>query len=66
MLHVSAETLEEAQECQVSLDRARKAIRLHAKSLDVLRFSLLRIDSIFWKGLDNVLTTKLKQSAMNK
>jgi len=66
MLHVSAETIGEAQECQISLDRARKAIRLHAKSLDVLRFSLLRIDSIFWKGLDNVLTTRLEQSAMNE
>lgn len=66
LLQVSAETAEEASECQVSLDRARKTIRLQAKSLEILRFSLLRIDSIFWKGLDNVLTTKLQQSALNR
>ena len=66
MLHVTAETAEEAMECQVSLERARKTIRLQSKSLEALRFSLLRIDSIFWKGLDNVLTTKLQQSALNR
>lgn len=65
-LYVSAETAEEASECQVSLDRARKTIRLQSKSLHILRFSLLRIDSIFWKGLNNVLTTKLQQSALNR
>lgn len=65
-LQVSAETVEEASECQVSLDRARKTVRLQSKSLDILRFSLLRIDSIFWKGLDNVLTTKLQQLALNR
>lgn len=66
MLQVSAETVDEARECQVSLDRARKTIRLQSKSLDILRFSLLRIDSIFWKGLDNVLTTELQDSAVNR
>ena len=66
MLHASAETVEEALECHVSLERARKTTRLQSKSLDVLRFSLLRIDSIFWKGLNNALTTKLQQSALNR
>ncbi|CAD0084064.1 unnamed protein product, partial [Aureobasidium vineae] len=61
LLHISADSVEEAQECQVLLDRARRVIRLHSKSLEILRFPLLRIDSIFWKGLDNVLTTNLQQ-----
>ncbi|EMD93697.1 hypothetical protein COCHEDRAFT_1223361 [Bipolaris maydis C5] len=54
LLHVTADSSEEAQECRSLLDQARRAIRLQSKSLDFLRFSLLRIDSIFWKGLDNV------------
>mgnify|MGYP000865975048 CR=1 FL=1 len=61
MLQVSADSDEEAQECRMLLERARRAVRLQSKSLAMLRFSLLRIDSIFWKGLDNVLTTELQK-----
>ncbi|USP80439.1 hypothetical protein yc1106_07713 [Curvularia clavata] len=58
LLHVTADSSEEAQECKALLDHARRAIRLQSKSLEILRFSLLRIDSIFWKGLDHVFATK--------
>lgn len=66
LLHVTADSPEEAQECRVLLDRARRAVRLQSKSLDILRFSLLRIDAIFWKGLDNVLTTKLQEKTFEQ
>ncbi|KAE8341143.1 hypothetical protein BDV24DRAFT_151339 [Aspergillus arachidicola] len=35
-----------------TLDRARMVFRLHAKSLDIIRFALLRIDAVFWIGED--------------
>ncbi|EMD62609.1 hypothetical protein COCSADRAFT_173048 [Bipolaris sorokiniana ND90Pr] len=54
LLHATADSPEEAQECRTLLDQARIAVRLQSKSLDILRFSLLRIHSIFWKGLDSV------------
>ncbi|KAE8869289.1 hypothetical protein PTNB73_04342 [Pyrenophora teres f. teres] len=63
LLHVTSESPEEAQECRILLDRTRRAVRLQSKSLEILRFSLLRIDAIFWKGLDNVLTTRLQESS---
>ncbi|KAL4795285.1 fungal-specific transcription factor domain-containing protein [Aspergillus venezuelensis] len=37
------------------LDRARTEFRLHYKSLDVIKFALLRIDAVFWMGWENVL-----------
>ncbi|EUC39970.1 hypothetical protein COCMIDRAFT_110019 [Bipolaris oryzae ATCC 44560] len=54
LLHVTADSPEEAQECRALLDHARRSVRLQSKSLEILRFALLRIDSIFWKGLNNV------------
>ncbi|THY19389.1 hypothetical protein D6D01_07072 [Aureobasidium pullulans] len=61
LLYATAQDTEEAQECRLLLDRARQIVRLQSKSLDILRFPLLRIDSIFWKGLENVLTTDWQQ-----
>jgi hypothetical protein len=58
LLFVTADSVEDAEECRLLLDRARRAVRLHSRSLDILRFSLLRIDSIFWKGLENVIRAK--------
>ncbi|KAL4744048.1 fungal-specific transcription factor domain-containing protein [Aspergillus similis] len=37
------------------LDQARQVFRLHAKSLDIIKFSLLRIDAIYWMGWEKVL-----------
>ncbi|KAL2850283.1 fungal-specific transcription factor domain-containing protein [Aspergillus pseudoustus] len=37
------------------LDDARETYRLHARSLDIIKFALLRIDAVFWVGWDNVL-----------
>jgi hypothetical protein len=34
---------------------ARKEMRLKSNMLPVLRLGLLRIDAIFWKGVDKVL-----------
>jgi hypothetical protein len=62
LLHVTADSSEEVQECRALLDHARRTVRLQSKSFDVLRFSLLRIDAIFWKGLDNVFATKSQQT----
>jgi hypothetical protein len=49
----------ESGECKVGIEQARNSMRWRASSLPMLRFALLRIDSIFWKGLDNVLERQM-------
>ncbi|OGM42824.1 fungal specific transcription factor domain protein [Aspergillus bombycis] len=46
---------EEYRQQREILDRARAVFRLHAKSLDIIRFALLRIDAVFWIGWERVL-----------
>ncbi|EEA21784.1 hypothetical protein EYB25_006969 [Talaromyces marneffei] len=48
----------EYMECRQVLDRARAIFRLHAKTLDMIRFALLRIDAVFWIGWERVLGYK--------
>jgi hypothetical protein len=45
----------EASEWLAILQRTRRDLRLKATTLPVLRLGLLRIDAIFWRGLDKVL-----------
>ncbi|KAL4948844.1 fungal-specific transcription factor domain-containing protein [Aspergillus filifer] len=49
------ETDPDYQAFKAMLDRARTEFRLHAKSLDVIKLALLRIDAVFWMGWENVL-----------
>ncbi|KAL3474080.1 fungal-specific transcription factor domain-containing protein [Aspergillus californicus] len=37
------------------LDHARSVFRLHSKSLDIIKFALLRIDAVFWMGWEKIL-----------
>lgn len=50
--------VDEYTECRQVLDRARAIFRLHAKTLDMIRFALLRIDAVFWIGWERVLGYK--------
>ncbi|KAF4959116.1 hypothetical protein FSARC_10829 [Fusarium sarcochroum] len=54
-MFVSAPTFEEASSYFALLESTRKHLRLKANALAVLRLSLLRIDAIFWRGIDQVL-----------
>lgn len=45
----------EYMKAREALDRARIIFRLHAKSLDMIQFALLRIDAVFWIGWEKVL-----------
>lgn len=51
-------SLGEYAECRRILDRARAIFRLHAKTLEMIRFALLRIDAVFWIGWERVLGYK--------
>lgn len=55
LMAVSSPDTEEAVTWFRSLQTLRKEMRLKADMLPVLRLGLLRIDSLFWKGLDKVL-----------
>ena len=54
LLLLTARTDEEAEQCKIALDCTRRVLRLQSRSLHLLRFSLLRIDSLHWKGLSKV------------
>ncbi|KAB8265723.1 fungal-specific transcription factor domain-containing protein [Aspergillus pseudonomiae] len=53
--HEGTDSGEEYRQQRETLDRARTVFRLHAKSLDIIRFALLRIDAVFWIGWERVL-----------
>lgn len=55
MMAVSTSGYDEAVAWIKVLQSTRRDLRLKAKSLPVLCLGLLRIDSVFWKGVENVL-----------
>ena len=55
LMIISSNTYEEAKICIEHLQSTRKELRLKATPFPVLRLGLLRIDSIFWRGIDKVL-----------
>ena len=57
-MFVSAATYEEALSYMKLLEETRKQMRLKANSFVVLRLGLLRMDAIFWRGVDQVLKLK--------
>ncbi|KAJ5813835.1 uncharacterized protein N7503_000585 [Penicillium pulvis] len=58
LMAVSSPNRCEATEWVACLRKVRKDMRLKAEALPFLRLALLRIDSIFWKGIHNVLLLK--------
>lgn len=56
MLHmfVISTSPEEAKERMQRIRDTRETLRLSSKQLPVLQLGLLRIDSVFWKGLDQI------------
>ncbi|CAI7570232.1 unnamed protein product [Penicillium glandicola] len=57
ILHMAASSVDgsEADRWVSCLHKVRRDMRLKADVLPCLHLGLLRIDSIFWKGIDNVL-----------
>ncbi|KAL6400982.1 putative transcriptional regulatory protein C25B8.11 [Ilyonectria robusta] len=55
LMAVSSPTYDEATSWIHILQQTRRQLRLKSSSLPVLRLGLLRIDSIFWRGVDKVL-----------
>ncbi|KAF5626992.1 transcriptional regulatory [Fusarium sp. NRRL 52700] len=54
-MFVSATTYEEAFSCMELLQATRRQMRLKANAFVVIRLGLLRMDAIFWRGVDQVL-----------
>jgi hypothetical protein len=54
-MFVSATTYEEALSSMELLQATRKQMRLKANAFVVIRLGLLRMDAIFWRGVDQVL-----------
>jgi hypothetical protein len=55
MMAITSPDIQEATAWFEDLRNARKEMRLKSNMLPVLRLGLLRIDAIFWKGIDKVL-----------
>ena len=54
LLFITARSDDEAREEKKSLDQVRRVLRMQSKSFGVLRFALLRLDSVYWKGFGEV------------
>jgi hypothetical protein len=54
-MFVSSTTYEEAHSYMKLLQATRKQMRLKANAFVVIRLGLLRMDAIFWRGVDQVL-----------
>jgi len=54
-MFVSATTYEEALSFMELLQATRRQMRLKANAFVVVRLGLLRMDAIFWRGIDQVL-----------
>ncbi|KAF5577976.1 transcriptional regulatory [Fusarium pseudocircinatum] len=54
-MFVSSTTYEEALSCMELLQSTRRQMRLKANAFVVMRLGLLRMDAIFWRGVDQVL-----------
>ncbi|PNP80430.1 hypothetical protein FNYG_06029 [Fusarium nygamai] len=54
-MFVSATTYEEALSSMELLQATRRQMRLKANAFVVIRLGLLRMDAIFWRGVDQVL-----------
>jgi len=55
LLHATATSDAERDACRAGLDEARNLLRLRATSFPTLQFALLRVNSVFWKGLGEVI-----------
>lgn len=55
MMAISSPDTQEALEWFQDLHSIRKEMRLKSNMLPVLRLGVLRIDAVFWKGVDKVL-----------
>jgi hypothetical protein len=55
MMAVSSPSIEEAAIWFQQLQLVRRHMRLKANMLPVLRLGLLRIDAVYWKGIDKVM-----------
>lgn len=55
LMAITSPDMQEATTWFQDLHNARKEMRLKSNMLPVLRLGLLRIDAIFWKGIDKVL-----------
>lgn len=49
--YLSSGSIEEAWETKQGLMQARQSLRFRARSFDLLRLALLRVDSIWWRGI---------------
>lgn len=55
LLYSTATSDTENHDSRAGLEQFRNLSRLHANSFPVLQFALVRVNSVFWKGLDNVI-----------
>ena len=55
LMAITSPDIQEATTWFRDLHMTRKEMRLKSNMLPVLRLGLLRIDALFWKGIDKVL-----------
>jgi hypothetical protein len=59
-LVVTSRTHDEAAEYRALLAKVRSTLRMQSKSFEMMRFALLKIDAVFFVGLERVFTSDLE------
>jgi hypothetical protein len=55
VIFLSSVTVEEARETKEALMQARTLLRFQSRSFEPLKLGLLRIDSIWWRGIQETV-----------
>ena len=54
---------EESKEYKLLLDKVRSTLRMQSKSFDTMRFALLKIEAVLFRGFDAVFTSDLEMDS---
>ncbi|KAK5047568.1 hypothetical protein LTR84_006665 [Exophiala bonariae] len=62
LLFVQSPSMAVAKENKMLLDKWRITVRMQSRAWPVLKLAVMRLDAVFWKGLDHIVTCAGKDS----
>lgn len=62
LLFVQSPSIAAAQENKRLLDKWRSTVRMQSRAWPVLKLAVMRLDTVFWKGLDHIVNWASKDS----
>ena len=62
LLFVQSPSMAVARENKLLLDKWRSTVRMQSRAWPVLKLAVMRLDAVFWKGLDHIVSWAGKDS----